>query len=519
MSFLVIERGANPGLRVPLKAFPVTAGRDPSNTMFLPDEEVSRFHFRIKQRGRLYILEDLESRNGTFVNGDKVINTTLQSGDKILIGNTELLFLASEPNIQIAPEIIKFDMMIAEDLGITGPIEIEPIQKQKKFRPVRLNPLQLGNRVAGNPKLVTEIYNHHGNLMVINELTEASNTLLKSLGQLMPTTSRAAFFIWSDSQRQLLPFAARTYKKIDSFLLSQRAFEDVITRKQGVLLLEKSNVTKSGKNRAILPMAHNEVLLGLVHLEIDDLKEKFSELELELGQALINRSSSIFEAMMLRKELDSWMVGMIETMIATVEAKDTYTRGHSERVSRYCMAMADELKLNREIKQLLMISALCHDVGKIGIPDAILKKASLLSAEEYEEMKLHPTIGANIVNHMPGANRFLSGVKYHHEKWDGTGYPEGLEGENIPFFGRSVAIADVFDAMVSGRSYSGFMEQSDAAQRLWEERELFDPEILKAFIRAHDSGRLSLKTSTQNNETAEKIDEIGRVSKTPKTGS
>jgi HD-GYP domain-containing protein (c-di-GMP phosphodiesterase class II) len=158
-----------------------------------------------------------------------------------------------------------------------------------------------------------------------------------------------------------------------------------------------------------------------------------------------------------------------------------------------------------------MISALCHDVGKIGIPDAILKKASILSAEEYEEMKLHPKIGVDIISNMPNARKFLSGIKSHHEKWDGTGYPDGLAGEEIPFFGRIVAIADVFDAMVSGRAYSGFMDQSDAIQRLVEESELFDPEILKACVRAHDSGSLTLKTNTAGNIVPAKVGSLREV--------
>lgn len=209
------------------------------------------------------------------------------------------------------------------------------------------------------------------------------------------------------------------------------------------------------------------------------------------------------EAMLLRKELDSWLFGVMDTMMSTIEAKDTYTRGHSERVSSYAMAIADEMKLHKDVKRLLMISALCHDIGKIGIPDSILKKASLLSSEEYQEMKLHPTIGSNIISHLPNAQKIISGVKYHHEKWDGTGYPEGLAGEDIPFFGRIVALADVFDAMVSGRSYSGFMDQDDAVERLMNEGDLFDPEVLKAFVRACEKGSISLKTSTQSHDIAE----------------
>jgi HD-GYP domain-containing protein (c-di-GMP phosphodiesterase class II) len=93
--------------------------------------------------------------------------------------------------------------------------------------------------------------------------------------------------------------------------------------------------------------------------------------------------------------------------------------------------------------------------------------------------------------------RFISGIKYHHEKWDGSGYPDGLAGEDIPFFGRIVAVADVFDAMVSGRSYSGFLDESDAVDRLVSEKELFDPDVVTAFTKAWSSGRLTQKTSTQ----------------------
>ena len=217
-------------------------------------------------------------------------------------------------------------------------------------------------------------------------------------------------------------------------------------------------------------------------------------------QSVIQRCSPGFESLMLRREIDGWLIGTVETMIAAIEAKDTYTRGHSERVSKYSMAIADALKLKRETKRLLLVSSLCHDIGKIGIPDSILKKAGILSADEYEEIKLHPNIGAEIIRGLPNANRVVSGIKHHHEKWDGTGYPDGLAGEEIPFFGRIVAIADVFDAMVSGRSYSGFIDQSEAVERLSAETDLFDPEIFKAFVRAYENGSLTQKTSTKNNQ-------------------
>jgi HD-GYP domain-containing protein (c-di-GMP phosphodiesterase class II) len=501
-SFIIVERGSASGSRFLLEKFPITIGRDLTNSVAIEDDEISRVHLRIKKRGRLFIIEDLDSKNGTFLNGDRIINSIIQNGDKILIGSTELQFVTSEGAVQLADEIMNFDMVIGPDLGIRGPITVGHFPKDAQVTPIRLTQFSIANYHEDDIKIIKEIFEHHSNVLVAENLTDASNVLLKSIGKIFSHSSRAAIFVWIPSRRMLYPIAIRHFKrKRQSFLISQHGLEDVLHRKQGALLIgdHRAESHELSRSRLILPITYNGDVNCLVHIEIDDPKFQIVNGEIEKIQALLSRCAPTIEALLLRREIDGLMFGMIETMIATIEAKDTYTHGHSERVSKYSMAIAEELKLNREVKRMLMISALCHDIGKIGIPDAILKKASILSAEEYEEMKLHPKIGSDIISNMPNARKFVSGIKYHHEKWDGTGYPEGLQGEEIPFFGRIVAIADVFDAMVSGRAYSGFMDQNDAIQRLLDERELFDPEILKACVRAHDSGSLTLKTNTAGN--------------------
>ncbi len=516
LAYLLIERGANAGSRIELKQFPVSVGRDPSSDIVLHDNEASRFHLRIKKRERLFILEDLESRNGTYINGDRVVNSTLSSGDRILVGSTELVFVAPEGVIHIANDLKHFDMHLDEPIGIRGPIEMDQPHRHQLRRAIRLDPIAMANNIMSQGSAVSEVFNHHSNLIVIKDLSECCNTLLKSIGKICGNASRAALFIWSEQSRQLIPYAVKTYGETKPFLLSKSAFEDALSRRQGILLSTETRATQKGRTRAILPVAHSEEIIALVHLEIDHPSETFSMAALEIVQALLQRASTIIESMLLRKEVDSWLFGVIDTVMSTIEAKDTYTRGHSERVSGYALAIADELKLNKEIRRLLMVSSLCHDIGKVGIPDAILKKASLLSSEEYAEIKLHPTIGSSILAHLPNSQRIISGVKYHHEKWDGTGYPEGLAGENIPFFGRIVAISDVFDAMVSGRSYSGFMEHDEAVERLTSESDLFDPEVLKAFVRAYEKGSISLKTSTQNNDIDKVLNPQTDITKIPK---
>ena len=500
MGFIAIERGQGAGQRIEIKDYPGTIGRDRGNKIVISDPEASRNHLRIKRRGRLYILEDLESRNGTFVNGDRIVNCTIESGDKILVGTTELVFFAPDDDVHIATDLVSFDLKIDESVGIRGPIGLNLDQSRPKLkRAERLDPSTLANNVMASDTAIRDVFNFHSNILVIRDLSECSSIILKSLGRVFPLAARGALFIWSEKSRSLIPYAQKTFADQKTFLLSQKAFEDCLSRKQGIFLKAEKN-QDDPRHRLVLPILHLDEIVAVTHFEFDCGSEPFTQAQTELAFALLQRASPILESMLLRKELDSWLLGIMDTIIYTIEAKDTYTRGHSERVSNYCMAIADELTLNREIKKLLMISSLCHDIGKIGIPDVILKKASMLSAEEYAEMMLHPTIGANIISQLPNAQRIISGVKYHHEKWDGTGYPEGLAGEDIPFFGRIVAIADVFDAMISGRAYSGFMDADAAVEKLNEEAELFDPEILKAFTRAHENGTLSQKTSTQNTE-------------------
>lgn len=153
------------------------------------------------------------------------------------------------------------------------------------------------------------------------------------------------------------------------------------------------------------------------------------------------------------QKLEEAYLSTIQTLRYTVEAKDTYTRGHSDRVSQYSVLIGKYLKLSDEELHDLEVGGLFHDIGKIGVPDAILKKESKLTDNEYSEIKNHPSIGAHILSSATIFQNIIPIVKHHHEKYDGTGYPGRLKGEEIPYLARIAAIADTFDAMTSNRSY------------------------------------------------------------------
>lgn len=153
------------------------------------------------------------------------------------------------------------------------------------------------------------------------------------------------------------------------------------------------------------------------------------------------------------EKLEKAYMESIETLRFTVEAKDSYTRGHSDRVSEYSVLIGQKLGLSDEDINTLKIGGLFHDIGKIGVPDSILLKDAKLTDDEYSEIKNHPTIGAHILSNATIFSNVLPVVKHHHERYDGNGYPGKLKGEDIPYLARITAIADSFDAMTSKRTY------------------------------------------------------------------
>ncbi|MEZ5313926.1 MAG: HD domain-containing protein [Thermoanaerobaculia bacterium] len=184
-------------------------------------------------------------------------------------------------------------------------------------------------------------------------------------------------------------------------------------------------------------------------------------------------------------------ISSIRAFAAAIDAKDPYTRGHSERVAELSRTIARSLGLNEEFQQKLWIGALLHDVGKIGIEDAILQKSAVLSPEEFELMKAHPVIGVEILQSIDPLREMLPAVRSHHEGWNGRGYPDGLRGEAIPLMARIVAVADTFDAITTSRPYQKAYEPHYAAELITElAGSRFDAKVVTAFLRAFEGGAL-----------------------------
>ncbi|HEV8263041.1 MAG TPA: HD domain-containing phosphohydrolase, partial [Burkholderiales bacterium] len=197
---------------------------------------------------------------------------------------------------------------------------------------------------------------------------------------------------------------------------------------------------------------------------------------------LVARTRSLMQLKLLTDQLESAET-VLRTLARTLEAKDSYTQGHSERVADYTARLAAAIGLSVEDQNRLRRAGLLHDIGKSAVRDSVLHKPGALTDEEFEHIKIHPVVGERILQDLKSAQPYLSTVRHHHERTDGTGYPDGLRGEAIPLDASLMAIADAYDAMTSHRPYRAAMPQEEALAILAENRgPQWDPEFVKAFV-------------------------------------
>lgn len=200
---------------------------------------------------------------------------------------------------------------------------------------------------------------------------------------------------------------------------------------------------------------------SMKNIQEGNLTTKTDELYSDEFAGLVSGFNHMVDAINIRDKQNQLMFeSLLESLSAALDARDPYTAGHSGRVAAYSFLIGEKHGLSEHELSLLKKSAILHDIGKIGIPDGILQKEGKLTDEEFAEIKKHPVIGANIVQQVQGftdMETVIEGIKFHHERYDGRGYPTGIQGTTIPLFGRIIAVADAFDAMTSNRPYRNGM--------------------------------------------------------------
>ncbi len=225
-------------------------------------------------------------------------------------------------------------------------------------------------------------------------------------------------------------------------------------------------------------------LLGVINIERGPTRPAFRRSEMEYLLAISGQASVAIENVELLQNLEKSYYDTISALAQAVEAKDPYTLGHSDRVTQYAIAIGEEMGLSREDIAVLRFGAILHDVGKIGIDEAVLNKPGKLTREEFLHMKEHPEIGENIVRGVDFLQKVRPLIRHHQERHDGKGYPDGLHGKEIPLMVAIISVADVFDALTSDRPYRKAKPASEALRMIKEESGTqHNPEVVEAFLK------------------------------------
>ena len=202
---------------------------------------------------------------------------------------------------------------------------------------------------------------------------------------------------------------------------------------------------------------------------------------------IINNIKATDDAIRAKDEVKTLSVEVMEALAHTIDAKDEYTREHSVRVARYSRMLAERLALSAEECENVYYMALLHDIGKIGVPNEIINSTSKLTDREYDIIKTHPGVGYDILAEIKSRPDLSTGARWHHERFDGKGYPDGKKGEEIPFFARIIAVADSYDAMTSNRSYRQYMPQDKVRSEIENNAGTqFDPAVAKCMLEIID---------------------------------
>jgi len=233
----------------------------------------------------------------------------------------------------------------------------------------------------------------------------------------------------------------------------------------------------------LVPLIAHDKPVGLLDIITETPEGDITSRDLSLLTILAKQAALAIENVKLYESIKKDQLNIIRALSSTVDAKDHYTLGHSQKVSEYCVKIGEEMKLPEREIEILKYAALLHDIGKIALPDEIIKKPSRLSSEEFEIVREHPVIGARIIKEIEALAPMVPLIQHHHERYDGNGYPGKLKGEEIPLGARIIHAVDSFETMVYARAYRVMMHEELAISELRKNAGTqFDPHIVDVFI-------------------------------------
>jgi len=469
----------------------ISIGRSGESDLQLLDLGVSRFHCVVEDQADGLVVADLNSSNGTFVNGERIKRQPLEPGDEVGIGSARLVVEQVSERKRSG-----FSRLFTD----RGRAEVRVVRRRAAGETARAGlarPAAAGVSDERVQRYLAALYR-------INDAIDAEARIASVLAVVMDTVleviraERGFLLLADDETDDVRPRVIRVASGSGAdpeLPVSLPVVRESMERGESVLCPDlMADERHNDGDRLLLdhirsvlcaPLAAGGRVVGVLYLDSGSDRAPFDEHDADLLTAIARQAGHALHRAQLIEDLERLFVGAIETLVATVEAKDIYTYGHSARVSKLARGIAEQMGLDAEEQEKIKIAGLLHDVGKIGIPEAILIKPGRLTDDEWAYIRSHPQIGESIIRQMSSerVSELCPYVRHHHERLDGSGYPDRLEGDAIPLGARVLAVADAYDAMTSNRPYRNPFPSEEAIAELRRNAGVqFDAQAVDAFV-------------------------------------
>jgi putative nucleotidyltransferase with HDIG domain len=471
----------------------------------------------LEQGGIDLVLTDLYIKSST-ATGMELIEYTRRLDETIPV-----ILITGFPSVNRAVEAMKRGAVEFLTKPFDNEILLHQVSKALQERLLRIENRRLQaevNKTAVIEKLNRELHDRVGELTQLYAIaegldefmdTEALFTRIAELARQVTRAHRVSVMVLDRTRKNLRIRSAVGIPPEEAAAVVGRVGEGIAGRAVaarrairtaewfGEKNLEDSQdgvIQNQARSSMSLPLFVGREIFGVINVMDKVDGTAFTRADEQIMRSLIEKAGSKLENQALYEGIYANLVDTLTSLVSTLEAKDPYTREHSQRVTDYAMALAESMGLAKDKIEMLNFAGMLHDIGKIGVQDGILTKVGKLTDEEYDLIKEHPLIGERIVDPLGLVPEERSIIRSHHERWDGRGYPDRLVGNDIPLLARVLAVADAFDAMTSTRSYRQAMNIEAALAEM--ERcsgSQFDPDICRRWIEGIRNGTFKVEES------------------------
>lgn len=490
----------------------LTIGRSPENKLILNDAAVSRRHAIVEQTRSGTIIRDLGSGNGTYVGDERILERRLDSGDVISIGPLRLRYEKVGAKTE-RPGVAGAGVRFQSGGPGTSPGGASGLDATASLQYSFFQPAPEGLSVEQARKAqrcLAAVYEANQIISSERDLGRLFERVMDQLFSLVPAHNGVILlkeerFEGHPSCNDLVTEYVKSGMPDGKVTISTTIVNRALERREAVITSNALDDSRFDNGHAAAasiiaqniasamcaPMVHQGETVGVLYLDTRGTTNAFKQDDLELLAALAGPAAIAIKNAQYVAKIERSYRDTLTAIANAVELRDHYTVGHTWRVTSFAAEIARELGWKDEDLKLCEMGGVLHDVGKIAVDDTILRKASKLDEEEYAKMKVHPERGARLMRDIEMLVPLIPFSLYHHERYDGKGYPYGLAGDSIPIEGRIIAVADTFDAMTSNRPYRKGLAPDIALAELEKGKgSQFDPGCVDAFVRAYNKGSI-----------------------------